>query len=252
MSITRDVRSGVERPPGSADEERTAVARRPHSASGCFLAWLRKKSYDRSRSLAQAARARARGNRTKAISRYREVLAHEPTNTDIHRRLAPLLAGTKQTAEAWESYRIAVASLMRGGFVDRAVGVLREAAGCLGKERCVWEELAQAEQERGRPVDAHEALLEGRRHFRARGERSEAIRLLLRARKLAPNHFEGNYDLARLLARSGAAGPAAHILAELADRSEGSALRRVRLRQLLLTPSPGALWRWLRAWVGLR
>ena len=76
---------------------------------------------------------------------------------------------------------------------------------------------------------------------------SEAIKLLLRARKLAPTHFEANFDLAGLLARSGARAPAARILAELAARARGSELRRTRRRQLVLSPTPGALWRFLRS-----
>jgi thioredoxin-like negative regulator of GroEL len=216
------------------------------------LLLFRRKTYDRSRSLAQAARARKRGNVSKAIARYREVLAHEPGNTDVHRRIAPLLAATRQRDEAWQSYRVAVAALVRAGFVDQAVGVLREAAGCIGKDRRVWEELSVAELERGRPIDALGALLEGRRRFRGRRERPEAVRLLLRARKLAPEHFEANFDLAGLLARVGAPGPAATILDELADRASGRALRRVRRRQLRLAPSPAAFWGCLRSFTGRR
>jgi len=217
------------------------------------LPWLRRrKPYDRSRLLAEAARARSKGKARKAIANLREVLAHEPKNTDLHRRLAPLLASSSQTSEAWSSYRIAVASLVRAGFLDKAVGVLREACAGLPRERAVWEELADVECQRGRPVDAHRALLEGRRRFRSRRERPEAIRLLLRARKIAPRDFEANFDLAGLLARTGARGPAARILEELAQRERGSALRRTRRRQLALSPSPATMWRWLRSLVGLR
>jgi hypothetical protein len=78
------------------------------------------------------------------------------------------------------------------------------------------------------------------------------VRLLLRARKLAPEHFEANFDLAGLLAGVGAPGPAATILDELADRAAGRALRRVRRRQLRLAPSPAAFWGWLRSFTGRR
>lgn len=213
---------------------------------------FRRKTYDRSRSLAQAARARKRGQSARAIAHYREVLAHEPSNADVHRRVAPLLAATKQGEEAWASYRVAVASLVRKGFVDQAVGVLREAAGRIGKDRRVWEELSAAELERGRPMDAVQALLEGGRRFRARRDRPEAVRLLLRARKLAPEHFEANFELAGLLARVGAPGPAATILDQLARRAVGRSLRRVRARQLRLAPSPASLVGWLRACAGRR
>ena len=214
--------------------------------------WGRSKPYDRTRLLAEAARARTKGKSRKALALFETVLEHEPANADLHRRIAPLRAGSQRMTDAWASYRIAVASLVKAGFLDQAVGVLREAANNLGRERAVWEQLADTEAQRGRPIDAHKALLEGRARFRSRRDRPEAIRLLLRARKLAPADFEANFDLAGLLGRTGARAPAARILAELAARSRGSELRRTRRRQLLLAPTPGALWRFLRSLAGRR
>jgi hypothetical protein len=130
--------------------------------------------------------------------------------------------------------------------------VLREAATSLGRERGVWEELADAEQQRGRPIDAHRALLEGSQRFRARRDRPEAIKLLLRARKLAPTHFEGNFDLAGLLGRSGARRPPARILAELAARASGSQLPPHAAPAARPLANPGALWRFLRSLAGVR
>jgi len=217
------------------------------------MAFLRRsKPYDRTRVLAEAARARTKGKTRKAVELLETVIQHEPANAELHRRIAPMFAAVRRMSDAWTSYRIAVASLVKAGFVDQAVGVLREAAGSLGRERTVWEQLADAEQQRGRPIDAVEALLEGRRRFRARRDRSEAIKLLLRARKIAPAHFEANFDLAGLLARSGARAPAARILAELAARARGSELRRTRRRQLAMSPTPGALWRFVRSVLGRR
>src|SRR5688572_14224195 len=164
------------------------------------MAWLgRSKPYDRNRVLAEVARARTNGKTKKALALLETVLEHEPSNADLHRRIAPMRAASQRMADAWASYRIAVASLVKAGFVDQAVGVLREAATNLGRERAVWEQLAEAEQQRGRPIDALEALMEGRARFRSRHDRPEAIRLLLRARKLAPGDFESNFDLAGLL-----------------------------------------------------
>lgn len=217
------------------------------------MAWLgRATPYDRNRLLADAARARTKGKSKKALALLETVLAHEPSNAELHRRVAPLRAGARRMADAWASYRIAVASLVKAGFLDQAVGVLREAATSLGRERAVWEELADAEAQRGRPIDAHKALLEGRARFRSRRDRPEAIKLLLRARKLAPADFEANFDLADLLGRTGARAPAARILAELAARSRGSELRRTRRRQLILSPTPGAFWRFMRSLAGRR
>jgi tetratricopeptide (TPR) repeat protein len=212
----------------------------------------RAKPYDRTRLIAGATRARAKGKTRKAVALLEQVIAREPSNAELHRRIAPMFVAVKRMPDAWASYRIAVASLVKAGFVDQAVGVLREAATSLGRERVLWEQLADAEQQRGRPIDALEALLEGRQRFRARRDRSEAIKLLLIARKVAPSHFEANFDLAGLLSRSGAQEPAARILAELAARARGSELRRTRRRQLVLSPTPGALWRFIRSLAGRR
>jgi tetratricopeptide (TPR) repeat protein len=217
------------------------------------MSWFgRSKAYDRNRLLAEATRARQRGKTRKALALLETVLSHEPSNADLHRRIAPLRAGAQRSKDAWASYRIAVAGLVKSGFLDQAVGVLREASGHLGRERAVWEELANAEQQRGRPIDAHRALLEGRARFRGRRDRAEAIRLLQRARELVPTHFETGFDLAGLLARTGSHAQASRILAELAATARGSQLRRTRRRQLFLHPSSGALWRYLKSWVGRR
>jgi len=209
--------------------------------------WFRRRrSYDRGRSLAKAAQARAKGRTRSAIEHYREVLAHEPHDPDVHRRIAPLLVAARQPDEAWQSYRIAYRGLVRAGFLEHAVGVLREAAGGLHR-REVWEELAEIERERGRPADAHRALLEGRRAFGARADRGDAIRLLLAARRLAPGHFEANCDLARLLARSGAVEPAERILLGLAAQATLPQQRRCRALLFRARPGPSTLWRWIKS-----
>jgi tetratricopeptide (TPR) repeat protein len=212
------------------------------------MAWLRRKTdYDRSRILAQATRARTRGNARKAIALYRRVLEHEPENGDLHRRIAPLLAATRQNTESWASYTRAVEHLRTRGFLEHAIGVLREAADCLKGDSAVWDKIAELQIERGRPIDASRALLEGSRLFRSRKDRSRALGLLLRARELAPGDFPVNFELTRHLARSGARRRALRILDELASTTRGRQLRRVRRRQFCLAPSPAALWRWLRA-----
>ncbi len=217
------------------------------------MGWLtRERKYDRNRILRSAAQARQKRKPLKAIELYQQVLAKEPDNVELHRKVAPLLAETKQEQEAWSSYRKAAEGLVRQGFLEQAIGMFREASGYLPCTVDVWNTLADLELERSRPVDAHKALLEGRSHFRARKHRSEAILLLQRARKLEPRHFETNYDLAGLLARSGARARAQRLLEELSTWVGGRQLRRVRRRQFGISPSPAAAWRWLRAVFGRR
>jgi Flp pilus assembly protein TadD len=135
------------------------------------------------------------------------------------------------------------------GFTEKAVGVLREASAHLPREPEVWGRLADLEIQRRRLADAHKVLLEGRGHFRSKRDRSNAILLLLRARKLAPRDFRTNFDLAGLLAKAGARGRARSLLEEIASWARAGELRRVRARQFALSPTPVAAWGWLRALV---
>ena len=211
--------------------------------------WLlgKKTVYDRSRILGEAQQARSRKKYEKAIALYRQVLEVEPENVDLLGKIAPLLARARHPAEVRSTYRSAAEGLVRRGFVDRAIGTLREATGYLPRDVEIWSALAALELKRGRPIDAHRTLLQGRSHFRRRKDRPQAIELLRRARELAPKDFETSFDLAGLLARSGQRARAHSLLEELVRRSGRRELRRVRARQLRVAPSPAAGWRWLRA-----
>jgi tetratricopeptide (TPR) repeat protein len=181
------------------------------------------------------------------VELYRQVLEVEPRNADLHRKVAPLLARTKKPDESLKSYRLAAEELIRGGFVDQAIGVYREAVQQLPPRRELFMAISDLELERGRKPDAIGALLDGRRRFRGRRDRSDAIVLLLRVRKLDRNHLNGTLDLAWLLAKTGNRDHALRLLDEQAARRRGPTLRRVRARQLRLAPGVGTAWRWLRA-----
>jgi tetratricopeptide (TPR) repeat protein len=212
------------------------------------MAWLgRNKQYDRTRILAAAAKARRTRRYKKALELYRRVLEVEPENPDVLRRVAPLLAKTKQPTEAWVTYQRAAERLVERGFVDQGIGVYREAASYLPKEVGVWQALADLELERKRAADAVKTLLEGRQHFRSKRFRRQCIDLLIRARKIAPSHFKVNFDLAGQLAKSGARDRAVRVLEELLPHAHRGQRRRIRARLFWISPAPGAAWRWLRA-----
>jgi tetratricopeptide (TPR) repeat protein len=215
------------------------------------MGWFgNKKGYDRARILEDARKAARKGDHGKAIAHYERIQEVEPHNTDVLRKLAAERAQAGQRAEAWRDYRRAGEALAGRGFVDQAIGVYREAANHLADEVAVWEALADLEVSRKRTPDAVAALIEGCRHFRSRRTRQHALSLLQRARRLDPSHFEANYGLASLLAKVGARARALHILAELTRTARGRNLRRVRGRQLLLSPTPAAVWRWMAALAG--
>jgi tetratricopeptide (TPR) repeat protein len=207
----------------------------------------RKRSYDRARLLAEAARAQRGGRLRKAVARYQEILGVEPENADVHRRIAPLLARTGQGEAALTSYRRAASELEERGFVERAIGVYREAAQQLPRDARVWWALAELELKRDRRPDAVAALLDGRRRLRTRAERPAAIRLLERACQLEPARFDAGFELTGLLAKAGQRDRALALLEGLAQGRRGPALRRVRARQLNLAPGPGTAWRFFRS-----
>jgi thioredoxin-like negative regulator of GroEL len=210
---------------------------------------MRKKVYDRQRIVAQAARARKRRRWGKAIALYQQVLTHEPDNPEILRKVAPLLAKTKQNDEAWKSYRKAAQRLTDRGFSEQAIGLYREACDSLPREVAVWKALAELEVARGRRADAIAVLLAGRRHFGSWRARGKAIELLHYARKIDRENFDVDFDLAVLLANSGARPRARQLLEALAARSHARELRRVRARLFVLFPSPRSAYGWVASLV---
>jgi tetratricopeptide (TPR) repeat protein len=210
------------------------------------MGWFgRKSNYDRSRLLSQALRATQRRRPKRAIALYRKILAVDPTDTQVHRKIAPLLARTRQPDDAWESYRHAAEQLSKQGFVDQAIGTYREASTYLARQHRLWLALADLEVKRGRPVDAAKSLIDGSRRLRSRRTRQEAVTLLQQARKIQPGAFEPSYELAGVLASVGARDRAQRILQELVPRARGRQLRQLRGRQFFLSPTPAAAWRWL-------
>lgn len=205
------------------------------------------RSYDRTRILEAASRARSKKRYRKAAALYRRVLAVEPRNLELHARLAPLLAATGQGFDAWQSFCSCAEVAAAEKRLDQAAAIYREAARCLPREREAWERLAATERQRGRSREAVDALREG--HLRLRGgrRRAEAIHLLRRAREIEPWDPTVALPLTRLLARSGQEAEAQLLLEQLAGRVQGSDLRRVRGIQWRIAPTLPNTWRWLRA-----
>lgn len=208
----------------------------------------RKQTFSRSKLLAAATKAQTKGRYKKALAFYEELLRTTPNDVEVHRKAAPALARAKRTDEAWKSFRLAATSLTSAGFVDKAVGVYREAVHFMPRHADAWVAIGDLEVDRGRNRDAAKVLLEGRRHFRGRKWRPEAIRLLTRVRQLDPGDLEAGLDLARLWRQTKNRDSAARLLEELVGSVAGrSRVRRVRGAQLRLSPTPAALYRWLRA-----
>jgi len=214
---------------------------------------MRQLRYDRKRLLDSAARALAKGRIQKAVELYRWVLSVEPHNTQLHQKIAPLLARTGQCFDAWTSFHAAARGHLRDKDFDKALAVYRVAARHLPHRIEAWQCIARLASQRGRSADAVEALLEGRRHFRFHSQRQEAVALLRRAHELAPERPEIALDLARMLARTRQQGEAYMLLEGLASRSRGRTLRSVRGTQWRIWPTLRHTWWWIRdAWAAGR
>lgn len=213
------------------------------------MAFWKKKTYSRSERLEAAGNLRTKGKKKKAIAEYRLVLKDHPKDFEVHGKMAPLLAETKQYKEAWRSFKFAADGFKQKGFVDKAMSMFNQAARVMPGELQVWEALASLELERGRKVDAIKALYEGHRNFRKALLRPNAIRLLMKLLQIEPGHFDATFNLAGLLKKTGKKQDALKYLNKLVEQNKGKNLRRVRGAIFWTTPGPGPLWHWTRALV---
>ncbi|MEX2207971.1 MAG: tetratricopeptide repeat protein [Myxococcota bacterium] len=211
------------------------------------MALFGRRTYDRADSLARASKAIGRGKRKQAIAEYRRVLEQEPGNPVILAKLAPLLAETRQLKEAGEKFRAAGKQYENQGFPEKALGVYAQAVKYLPRSVELWETISGLYLARSRRADALSALLEGRSHFRRGKQRPLAIRLLRGAVQVEPWQLEATLDLARQLRKSGGRAEADRLYQGLCERKRGAHLRRVRGAMFRRSPTPAALWRWLRA-----
>lgn len=211
------------------------------------MLFTRHKSYDRFAILAAAENARAKGRARKAIAGYRKILEIDPTDHEIHGKIAPLLAKRRQRREAWSSFVAAGDGYIRDGYEDKALAVYMQAARYMPCQIEVWEKIAKLQVERERRPDAIKALLEGSRHFRGRKLRTQGLRLLRRAVEIEPGHFEASFQLAKGLAKAGEKKEARWLLEGLGNWARGRNRRRVRTRLFWMSPTPAAALRWLVA-----
>ncbi|MCG8591528.1 MAG: hypothetical protein MJE66_19710 [Proteobacteria bacterium] len=203
--------------------------------------------YDRARILDAAGKAKAKNRRRTAIRLYRRVLAIEPGNAELHGRIAPLLADVGSRFDAWRSYRIAAQALTRDGRDEQALAFYRDATSRLPREFGAWQAQARLERKLGHKDTAVETLLAGRRRFRRRGLRPQAIALLRQALEIAPSRRSIVIDLARLLARTRQEEEALLLLERSAERATGRELLSIRSVQWRITPTLRHTWLWLRA-----
>jgi tetratricopeptide (TPR) repeat protein len=203
--------------------------------------------YDRAKLLRAAAKAQEKKQRRRAIALYRQVLTMESGNAELHAKLAPLLAKSRQRFDALLSFREAASCYMREGKTAEAIGVYREATTLLPREPELWVSLARLLKQHRTPREAIDTLLAGRKQLRSRRNRAEAIWLLRQAGEIEAWDLEVVLGLVSLLAKSRQREEAMALLAGLRQRIRGTGQRPVCKLRFQLSPTPANLWRWLRA-----
>ena len=206
----------------------------------------RKKTISRADQLARASQLAARGRNKRAASIYQELLGQTPDDVDVQRRAAPVFAKLRRWEEAWQGFSLVAGSLHESGFEDKAIGIYHEAAHFMPRRAEVWLAISEIHLEQERRSDAAKVLLEGRSHLRGRKLRGDAIQLMIRSHQIEPLSLRPTLDLARQLKRKGRKSEAIRFLEEALARIPVDRRRRIRAALFRLSPTPAALWRWIR------
>jgi len=213
---------------------------------------FRKRAYDRTEILGAADRARARGRRRKAIALYRRILEQSPNDLAVLAKIAPLLARARRKDEALASFRAAADGQIKAGFPDRALSLELQAAQFYPEEYALWDDVARIHVQKGRRADAVAALVDGATRLSRTPHLPVAAKVLKRALEIEPWQPDATLLLARVFTRGGRREEALAVLDGLAARVRGKLLRRTRRLAFFIAPTPGALWRWMRAVLGRR
>lgn len=183
----------------------------------------------------------------RALVLYRQILAAEPHNAEIHGRAAPLLARSGRTVESWESFQIAIRTLKDAGDTSALRALEQESVRALPLHLEACRGFARAELARGKPREAMRVLFEGSRRLRGSRHRGAAIVLLREAREIEAWNPAIVLPLCRRLSRDGQPAEALFLLDHLEQRVAPEVLPTVRALIWRIEPSLRHTWRWTRA-----
>ena len=207
--------------------------------------------YDRKRLLDLAHRLESGWRWRRALSLYRQVLAAEPYDPELHSRIAPLLARSRRDYEARESFRIAQREFKRNGDTTRANEMITAASAALPRDPDVARQRARFERAQNRPEVAMRHLLETSDRI-ARRRRGEAIILLRAANSIDSRHPQVLLRLCRLLFRDVQPAEALFWLDQLDGRVDGAEFISVMRLRFRIDPTFRNLWAWMRCRPGER
>ena len=202
--------------------------------------------YDRKRLLERASQLETGWRWRRAMVLYRQVLAAEPHDPELHARIAPLLARSRRAYEARESFRIAIDGFTRNEDDRRLEATVRTATRSLPRDPDIARQRARFERSLGRQDKAMRHLVRVSDRI-ARRRRGEAIILLRDANEIESRHPEVLLRLSRLLFLDGQPAEALFWLDQLEGRSAADHLIRARRLRFRIDPTFRNLWAWLRS-----
>jgi tetratricopeptide (TPR) repeat protein len=202
-------------------------------------------TFDKKSAVAQAAEARGKGDRKKAIALYRDVLAHDPSDHEVHGRLAQLLAESGDLAQAAASFRLGADGYHKVGFTDRAIALLKQAVEHVPDDVDAWLSIASFNVERERKKEADKVLADARTRFVRKRDLAAASRLLDARLKLDGKNVAVAIDRARVAKRMGQRGFGVLLLEDVLSLVDQRERRRLRRALFSLQPTPASLWRFL-------
>ena len=200
----------------------------------------------RRRLVEEAAEARGKGKRKRAIELYRELLTLAPDDCEVHGKLAQLLAEGGDIEAASQSFRAGALGYHEKGFTDRAIALLKQAVVHAPLDVEAWLSISAMYVVRDKHKDAHKALDEARPHFTKRDHLSASARILDAHLRLEPRRVDLAVDRARVAKRQGQRGYGILLLTDLLAAVEATDRKRLRRALFWLRPTPASLWRWLR------
>jgi len=159
--------------------------------------------YDRSESFRRAEKFRSRGRIKKAIREYEKVLAVDPTDLEVHAKIAPLYIRAGRKIQAKASLKRVSAWHEKEGFVEKAIAMLRLALTLDRRDLAVSLNLANLYLGKDLEADALRLLEGARRTFRRKRFLREAIAVEEKILSFAADNFRAQVSLVRLFWKAG-------------------------------------------------
>ena len=206
----------------------------------------KKDDFQRNAVLREANDARGKGKRKRAVELYRQILAHDPEDFEVHGKLAQLLAEGGEIDEARKSFHAGAEGYHKKGFTDRAIALLHQAVQAVPTDVDGWLRISDLQIIRLKKADAANTLANGRKIFRKRKHLAAAAQILQAHMQLEPTRMEIVIDLAQVEKKRGNKPRSIELLESTMPGVNAFDRKKLRKALFFVAPSPRTLWRWFK------